>query len=265
MYFYGDYHTHTLFSDSSNTVRGLLTAAREKGLKEIAITDHGYCNKWLSLTPFKFDWQTRRIEEIKKDFPELTVLHGIEADIIDTKGTVDMQPNELDKVDILLAGFHRFTDSTSYKDYFRFVIYNGFLEKIKKPTAAQIEMNTNAYIEAIKNYPIDVITHLNHRASVDVEKVCRVAAEYGTMIEINIKHFVLVEPYIELMLKSGCTFIVNSDAHKLKRIGNFAKAEEVIGKYGIPEERVANLNKKPTFTRLNEYKKARIENGQAKL
>lgn len=265
MYFFGDYHTHTLFSDSTNTVRGVLNAARKKGLKEVAITDHGFCNKWLSLTPFKFRWQARRIEKIKKDFPDIRVLHGIEADIIDGNGTVDMLPDELMAVDILLVGFHRFTDSTSYKDYFRFVIYNGFLSNIFKPDKKRIDMNTQSYIEAIKNYPIDVITHLNHHAAVDVEKVCRVAAEYGTMIEINIKHFNLVEPYINILLASGCTFIVNSDAHKLKRIGDFSRAEEVIKKYDIPEDRIANLNKKPTFTRLNEYKRIRKENGQAEF
>ena len=37
-----DYHTHTPYSHGKNTVLENVTAAKKLGLKEIAITDHGF-------------------------------------------------------------------------------------------------------------------------------------------------------------------------------------------------------------------------------
>ena len=42
MYLTADYHTHTPYSHGKNTVLENAVAAKAKGLKEIAITDHGY-------------------------------------------------------------------------------------------------------------------------------------------------------------------------------------------------------------------------------
>ena len=36
-----DYHTHTIFSHGKGTIADNVEAARSKGLKGIAITDHG--------------------------------------------------------------------------------------------------------------------------------------------------------------------------------------------------------------------------------
>ena len=41
MYF-GDYHTHTTFSHGTGSVEDNVASARALGLKEIAITDHGF-------------------------------------------------------------------------------------------------------------------------------------------------------------------------------------------------------------------------------
>ena len=62
------------------------------------------------------------------------------------------------------------------------------------------------------------------------------------------------------MLDTDCNFIVNSDAHKLSAIGNFNRAEEIIKKYDVPQTRVVNLDKKPEFTRLADWKKKTWKN-----
>ena len=37
-----DYHTHTPYSHGKNTVLENAVAAKEKGLKQLGITDHGF-------------------------------------------------------------------------------------------------------------------------------------------------------------------------------------------------------------------------------
>lgn len=262
--FYGDYHTHTNFSDCANTVEGVVKTAVRMGLKEVAITDHGYANKWFSLTPAKFEKQSEIITRVREKYPEIRVLHGIEADIIDFEGTVDMTPEQMDKLDIFLAGFHRFVRTPVKENFRKYIIYNGFFAGIKKPTDEIIDKNTQAFVGAIKNYPIDIITHIGHLAKVNIGEVARAAAKYGTFVELNVKHMNLIEEYMDEMIDSGCDFIVDSDSHKYNTIGGFEEIERTIAKYKIPDSRIANLNKKPEFTRLNNYKKERINNGQAK-
>ena len=41
MRLWGDYHTHTSYSHGRGTVGDMVLAAKDRGLKEVAITDHG--------------------------------------------------------------------------------------------------------------------------------------------------------------------------------------------------------------------------------
>lgn len=261
MEFYGDYHTHSYFSDAGCSVRAVVEAAKSRGLKEVAVTDHGFRCKYLALTPAKFARQGIQIEKIRTEYPDIKIFHGIEADIQDFNGTVDITPEQADKLDILLAGFHRFVHGTSVSGYFDFIARNGF--RVKEADKKLIRRNTEAFIKAIEKYPIDILTHINHRAAVDVRAVCEAAAEYGTLIEINMKHFDLIDKNFDEMLKTDCKFIVDSDAHRADCVGEFGAITPLIRKYGLDGGRVVNLGRAPVFTRLNAYKKQRKNNGQA--
>lgn len=59
----------------------------------------------------------------------------MEADIVDTKGNLDVTDKHLMNMDILVAGFHRFIRSTSVKDYFSYVLFNGFITDVFGTTA----------------------------------------------------------------------------------------------------------------------------------
>lgn len=253
MRFFGDYHTHTRYSDGSGSIRDMVESAIQKGFKQIAITDHGFLKNGLSLTHNKFKRQRKAIEKIRTEYPEIEILHGMEANIIDFSGTVELKQSEIEMLDVFVLGYHRFVFSTSINDFFNYVIYNGFISRFKKPTAKQIAKNTTAYIKALEKYPVDIIAHINQYAIVDAKMVAKVASEQGTYVELNMKHFDLIESTIEDFLQTDCTFIVNSDAHSKKAVGEFDKVFELIEKYNIPEERFANLNKVPIFkNRKNE-------------
>ena len=57
----------------------------------------------------------------------------------------------------------------------------------KKPSQKTIENTTRAYINAIKNNPIDIITHINYKCYCNLKEVAQCCADYGTYIEINTK------------------------------------------------------------------------------
>ncbi len=265
MNFYGDYHTHSVYSDGTAKISDAVAYAKQIGLKELAITDHGFANVTLSLTEKKFAKAIKDVENVRKSIDGINVLLGVEADIIDTKGTLDVTDKHLMNMDILVAGFHRFIRSTSAKDYFGYVLFNGFVTDIFGTNAKKKAEATDAFISAIENYPVDILSHVGNHAVVDVKEVCKTAERCGTLIEINMKHLSLVEKQLPEMLDTNCKFIVDSDAHKLKAIGDFERAEEIIKKYDIPRSRVVNLGAKPVFTRLNEWKKKYNKNGKTQL
>ena len=113
MKFYGDYHTHSVYSDGRAKISDAALYAAKIGLKELAITDHGFANVTLSLTEKKFEKEIIDVKRARENLENVNLLLGVEADIVDTKGNLDVTDKHLMNMDILVAGFHRFIRSTS--------------------------------------------------------------------------------------------------------------------------------------------------------
>lgn len=256
MKYYGDYHTHTYYSDGVSSVEENIISAIEKGLKEIAFTDHGYNSpNYGALSRKDFLKQGEEIERYRKKYGrELKIYQGIEADIIGLDGTIDLEERELKQMEIVLVGYHSFARAKSFYDW-RKIFINSFLSVIKNPSEETIKRNTATIINAIKRYPIDIICHINHLFKVDCKEVAKACADYGTYIELNAKHLNLTDEMFDSMLKTKADFIVNSDAHHYSKIGEFEVIEKLIEKHNLNRERIVNLGKKPEFPR----KKIRLE------
>ena len=93
MLLYGDYHTHTTYSRHKHGKGSVLenaSVAADKGLKEIAITEHGF-NHWA------FGLRRKNIPQLQEDIlnaKEVTgvnVLFGIEANLISLDGDIDIK------------------------------------------------------------------------------------------------------------------------------------------------------------------------------
>lgn len=246
MRIYGDYHTHTIYSHGKGTIRENVLEARRKGLKEIAITDHGLNHIILGLKWWKVEQSIKEIEELRKEFSDITIYMGIEANIIGTRGIIDIKPEQFAYFDIILCGFHKPARPDRFRDY------PGMYLQSYLPFALQnkymIKRNTKAYVEAIKNNPIDVIAHINKCVKVDCGEIARVAAEYGTYIELSSRHSTLTPADMKAMLDTNVKFIINTDAHLVETIGVTEGAEALIKLYDIPMERIVNAeDKKPEF------------------
>ena len=85
-----DYHTHTIYSHGKGTILENALSAKNLGLKEIAITDHGYAHH-------AFGIKQKKLPEMKKlckEAQEITgvkVLLGVEANILGISGKTDMK------------------------------------------------------------------------------------------------------------------------------------------------------------------------------
>ncbi|MBR6779217.1 MAG: PHP domain-containing protein [Clostridia bacterium] len=253
-----DYHTHTKYSRKNHgkgTIEENVRVAYEKGLRQIAITDHGFNQKLYGLKRSDVEKVKEDIENAKEMYP-IDVLFGVEANLISSHGDIDLVEDDYKNLDILLCGFHRLVRSTSKGEQLRFVLKNIMCEIFHHTSKKQREKNTNAYINAMRKYDIDIITHLNHVCKVDVEKVARVAKETNTLIELNGKRLGMSDKQILKCLEIGCKFVINSDAHSPKRVGACHKGLKAALRLRIPDSAIVNYNDLPTLKKDKRKKRS---------
>ena len=249
-----DYHTHTVYSHGKGQIIDNATVAKQKGLLEIGISDHGFSHPAFGLTG-------RKIPKMKAECQKATeqtgvkILLGIESNIIGTDGTVDLKPNRYDDFDIFLAGIHKFV-LYKFGTIFSLFIPNFLTDtfKVKSVSKSLIKENTKTFINVIKNNPVDVITHLNFCCFADAVEVAKAAADYGTFIELNAKKTHLSDEEINKMLDTGVQFILNSDAHTPDRVGEISLVERLLERVNIPEDRIVNINGKLPNFRFKAFK-----------
>ena len=237
-----DTHIHTIASGHAHsTVKEYIDEAIKKGLQLICITDHAPA---LPGAPDPLYFYNLKV--IPRKVGGLEILTGVELNIMDKNGKLDLKPSILKKMDITIASLHHPCCLPDTK-----------------------ENNTNAVINTMKNPLVNIVGHLGDpRYEIDIDAVVAVAKETNTIIELNNtsmnpkstraggEHLL-----IELIKKCdeyGVYISLGSDAHIYTDIGNLGNAIKLIKEVGIKEEIILNtpeklkfaLNKKPKIVQI---------------
>lgn len=249
-----DYHTHTPYSHGKNTVLENARAAKALNLKQLGITDHGFNHLLFGLKRKKLrDLRAECIEAEK--LTGVMVLMGMESNIISLDGESDMTADDLRFFDIYLCGIHEVLKYKSFSDMYNIMMKNYAAYKLgKKPSQSIIESTTKAYINLIKNQPVDILTHINYKCYCNLVDVAQCCADYGTYIEINTKKRHISADELELMAATGVKFVIDSDAHSADRVGDTKIANELLAEADIPLESIANIDGRIPHFRFAEYK-----------
>ncbi|SHK73376.1 phosphatase [Desulforamulus aeronauticus] len=221
-----DLHTHTIASGHAfSTIKELAEGAKRKGLELIAITDHG-----ITMPGGPHPYYFSQLVSLPGEIDGVKILKGVEANIIDCNGSLDMPENLLKKLDLVLASFH--TD-TGYQ-------------------GKSIEENTRAMISAIQNPYVHIISHPgNPEFPVDLEKVVYAARMSGKALEINNNSLLSLsrpgsaprcDKLARLAAKTDTFISINSDAHSCFSVGNCDLALQLAEKAGIKASRVLNTS-----------------------
>ena len=213
----GDLHMHTTATDGMNSIREMAEAAKARGLKYIAITDHSKrvtMANGLDADRLRAHWKA--IDKVRGEISGIEILKGIECDILED-ATMDLPDDVLAEADWVLA-----------------VLHYG----LKQPR----EQIDKRLLNAIRNPHVDAIGHLtgrlvNQRPGADLtfEDVLKAAADYGTWLEINAhpSRLDLDDIHAAAAKERGIPIVINTDAH--------STAGFDVMQYGIFQARRAGL------------------------
>lgn len=238
----GDYHTHTTLSHGKGAIEDNVIAAIKLGLKEIAITDHGFGHGCYAVKRSDFDIARAEVIRLREKYPEINIMLGLECNMLTSSGKIDLNEGEADKLDIILCGFHKVvrTDLSSALGFcFPNVLGVGGRQALVK--------NTDAYIRLIEKNEIDILTHINCAIKADAIEVAKACKHYGTYLELNGKRINLTDGEIEKIVEMETPLIVGSDAHSPDRVGDFSVPQSVVDRLKIPNKLIANQGKIPSF------------------
>lgn len=254
-----DFHTHTVYSHGTGSIMENALVAKNKGIKLIGITDHGFNHPCYRV---KRKYLPQMKEECAGAYGQtgVNVLLGIEANIIGISGATDVKKSDYEYLDLYLAGIHRFVKCDKFSDYFKLLGANMFANAFRvKPPKSLVRDCTAAYVNAIKNNPIDIVTHVNFCCFADAVEVARCCEDYGTYFEINTKKTHLSdEEWQNVIDKTNVGFVVDSDAHSPDRVGDTLLADELMKRVKFPENRIFNMYGNVPDLRYTRFKKEKL-------
>lgn len=219
-----DIHTHTLASGHAyNTVYEMAQAARDKGLQLLGISDHG---PGMEGAACKHYFRASRC--IPRELFGVRILFGIEFNIMDYDGTVDLDATFASPLDYGIASLHDVCI-----------------------TPGSAPENTRAYLRAMENPKVNVIGHPDDGTyPVDFDELVRHAAEQRVLLELNEAS---VKPgsyrrdgranalrILSLCERYGAQVLVSSDAHVASDVLRHGSALALLEEIRFPEELVVN-------------------------
>jgi DNA polymerase (family X) len=217
----GDLHSHTTYSDGRDSLEQMVLAARARGYKYYAVTDH---------PRGALAEQDLEIAALNERLKPFRILKGVEVNIrID--GSLSLPDDVLAKRDWVMASLHAAFD--------------------RNPT--------ERVLTAMENPHVDCIGHLTARkinirrpADIDIERVVAKALETGTFFEINAQpnRLDLRDSHARLAGHAGVKIVVNTDAHQLGALQHMEMGVAQARRAWLTKDQVLNTRTWPQIEKL---------------
>lgn len=234
-----DWHTHTVYSHGKGTIEDNVRIAHERGLREIAITDHGPGHLTYGLSMKKVSEMRAEIQRLRDVYPDVNVLLGVEANTKYGAPYIDLTEEEKSQFDLVLAGYHFGIMGAGMVPNW----LSGHVGLFRGESSSLRVRNTAMIVDALHHNRIAVLTHPGDKGPFDMEAVARACAETDTLMEINMKHSHLTVSEIQAVMKYDVKFIIGSDAHLPEAVGAYQGSLARAFEAGLEPERIVNVEK----------------------
>jgi len=198
----GDLHTHTNWTDGTQTLEDMAKAARAKGYAYLALTDHSQnLAMTRGLSPERLEAERALVNRVNHKLAPFVVLLGTEMDIL-MDGQLDFSDDVLRSLDYVSASIH-----------------TGFRQPREVMTERMLRAISNPLVNTL-NHPHGRIIRRREGYEVDMQAVIEQAAANGCALELNATpdRLDLNGTWARRALKLGARFTVSSDAHSTKEL-----------------------------------------------
>ena len=244
-----DLHTHTLAAGHAySTLKENIESAMAEGLRYLGMSEHGpicpggpheFFFSNYKVIPREYDYVENTDKVMPTEGGRLRLLCGIEANISDTNGTLDLEEHYLQKTDYAIASLHMFAFTPGSR---------------RENTLASVRGFQNPYVK-ILGHPDD------GRYPLDYDLLVREAKEAQVALEVNNSSLhpkssrkggrENITELLKTCMKYGQPVIMGTDSHICYAIGKFAEAETLMREIGFPEELVLNYDPENIYKLIN--------------
>jgi putative hydrolase len=224
----GDLHLHSNWSDGSAPIEEMMAAAKRLGHEYCALTDHSPRLRVANgLSADRLRQQLDVIDELRERFAPMVILTGIEVDILDD-GTLDQDPELLERLDIVVASVHSklSMDAASMTRRMVRAVSDGYADVLGHCTGRLVEGNRGVRPES----------------KFDAETVFTACRDHGTAVEINSRPERRDPPtrLLTMALEIGCEFSIDTDAHAPGQLDFLGYGAQRALDNAVPVDRIIN-------------------------
>jgi len=222
----GDVHMHTVETDGKNTIAEMAEAAKARGYKYMAITDH---SKNLAFANGLDDKRAvehmQRIRDAGKQIDGIIIFAGIEVDIL-ADGDLDLSNDVLAQMDLVIASVHSVFNQEPAK------MTERLLKAINNPNTSILGHPTGRLLLRRDSYKFDMLAVLSTAAK---NKIAMELNSYPDRLDLNDVH-------LRQAKQQGVRIVINTDSHHTSHM------EKI--RYGILQARRAGLTKDDVLNTL---------------
>lgn len=237
-----DTHTHTILSGHAfSTITENAQAAADLGMYGLCLCEHG--PRLENGAPYFIPHSQRMVPDFVKG---IRVFKGIEANLVDFEGSLDVPPDMLKLCEFVVASCHDF----SVTDF--------------QPGTK--EQHTQMYLKVLENPYVDILGHPdNPKVPFDYDVVIEKAKAEGKLMELNNNRIASglygsgMKEYALLLKKHNQRACISTDAHFWTMVGNVSPMLKLLDSIDFPEDLIVNLTKERFLGYLDE-RKERIAN-----
>lgn len=226
---HGDIHMHTTYSDGAFSIEDMVKANIEKGYEFMVITDHSQSLKVANgLSVERLLRQNEEIKALNEKYKEIDIYSGIEMDIL-PDGQLDYDDEVLAKLDYAIAAIHQ--------------SFNQSQEEIMRRLENACR---NPYVRHIA-HPTGRIIGKRPGYEPDIDKLCQLAEETNTILEINANPKRLDLNADTVKKHPNIQLTINTDAHHVEHLEFMKYGVATAQKGFVTKDRVINTMSREEF------------------